>query len=165
MAISNRNEVSLNSIIYPLKGKVHPSLVSVMPQKIVTGDYTAASNPLASSWVTSDMSGGIGVQELDEDTQASRVWWADANIRYKASNRLADLDTTITMPLWTAAGWSEAKTWADPGSDWTDEAKAIDGSTATLASVTDAASSDFLYLYIPTISCSKIQYYFGRNNV
>jgi hypothetical protein len=50
------------------------SLVSVFPGKIVQGDATRADDPLASSYVMSDWTGGLLKQKMDPAVDFDRFW-------------------------------------------------------------------------------------------
>jgi len=55
-------------------GQMQESLVSVFPGKIVQGDATRADDPLASSYVMTDWSGGLLKQKMDPAVDFDRFW-------------------------------------------------------------------------------------------
>lgn len=55
-------------------GTMQESLVSVFPGKIVQGDATRADDPLASSYVMSDWTGGLLKQKMLPDVDFDRFW-------------------------------------------------------------------------------------------
>jgi hypothetical protein len=55
-------------------GSMQESLVSVFPGKIVQGDATRADDPLASSYVMSDWTGGLLKQKMDPAVDFDRFW-------------------------------------------------------------------------------------------
>jgi hypothetical protein len=55
-------------------GMMQESLVSVFPGKIVQGDATRADDPLASSFVMSDWTGGLLKQKMDPAVDFDRFW-------------------------------------------------------------------------------------------
>ena len=93
-----RNSISIDHNLYRTRGKVRMGLVSRPPGKVTTGDYTDASNPMASEFSIGDFRDGIGVEigSLPEDQR--RAWWSTAQLRYKNRVILPRLATA------TAAG-------------------------------------------------------------
>ena len=55
-------------------GMMQESLVSVFPGKIVQGDATRADDPLASSYVMTDWTGGLLKQKMDPAVDFDRFW-------------------------------------------------------------------------------------------
>lgn len=66
------NEVILKGMRIPTTGPVPDSNLKVFQGKVVTGDFTQDSDPLQSSWVNSDLSGGHGVEEMNESLDTTR---------------------------------------------------------------------------------------------
>lgn len=97
------NEVLLNSVRYPIQGRVRPSLISQFPGKIVVGDYSKETEQVASSWIISDQRGGILIEDMDETTDANKCWWSTCDLRYKGH--------IILPPLATDCGRGQAN-WA-----------------------------------------------------
>src|SRR3546814_17223549 len=75
--------ISINQKLYRLNGKVRQFLASQRPGKITIGDYTDASNPLASELSWDDFRDGIGVEIADLRTDQNRAWFATTQLRYK----------------------------------------------------------------------------------
>ena len=98
ITIVNSNELMLNSVRYPLIGGIKPELTSIWPEKLVTGDYTKASDINKDSWVISDQRGGIGIEEMDEQKDADRCWWSTCNLDYRGHIILPPLATAVTIP-------------------------------------------------------------------
>lgn len=157
------SEISLNSVRYKLIGKVAQALVSVLPGKITIGEYSLADEQVASTWVINDQRGGLLIEEMDEAIHGDRFLWSTCDTRYRGHMTLNPLATQITLPTHTAAGWNQAINWYDAGSEWSDEANAIDGSTTTKATVAQKSGiSSYLEVHIPPLSCSKIRYYWSE---
>ena len=53
-------------------GVVNVQNLATFQRKTVIGDYTRDSNPVLSTWVLTDFSGGHGVQALEEGADAAR---------------------------------------------------------------------------------------------
>lgn len=98
MAVIDENEVTINSIRYPIIGKVRPILSSNFAEKQVIGEYTKASNPNIDSWVIGDQRGGILAEEMDEARQSDRAWWSTCNLGFLGHILLPPLATTVTLP-------------------------------------------------------------------
>jgi hypothetical protein len=80
--VDSYDEIVLNG--YPMKtrGPVADSNLSVFSGKVVTGDYTKDSNPTLSAWVISDLSGGHGVDDMNEGVDVNRYRIGTLNARY-----------------------------------------------------------------------------------
>jgi hypothetical protein len=65
-------QIILNGMRLSLRSPLSESNLSTFQRKIVVGDYTEDSNPLLSSWVISDLSGGLGVEDMNETSDATR---------------------------------------------------------------------------------------------
>ena len=74
-AVVSEHQISLNSVRYPLVGRVVRGLSNKWPDKTVIGDYTKDSNPTISTLALSDHRGGIGldIMEGQGDTQVVEV--------------------------------------------------------------------------------------------
>jgi hypothetical protein len=70
--VDSYDEIILNNVPMKTVGRVPDVNLSVFGGKVVTGDYTKDSNPLLSAWVTSDLSGGLGVVEMNEGVDVNR---------------------------------------------------------------------------------------------
>lgn len=98
------NEISLNSVRYPIRGQVSPSLISTMPGKVTFGDYSLADEQIASSFIMSDQRGGILVEEMDESIHLDRAWWSTCNLGFKGHIVLPRLATELTPAAASVAG-------------------------------------------------------------
>lgn len=102
------NEILLNSLAYPIKGLVRPSLVSTFPQKMVVGDFTKDDEVVASTWIISDQRGGCLIEEMEENIHADRFYWSTCNTDYKGHIVLPPLATEITLPTTVAPTITDA---------------------------------------------------------
>ncbi len=93
-----RNEIIIDDFRYRLNGDVRQYLVNLRPGKVTIGDYTDASNPMASEFSLGDFRDGIGVNRGDIRTDTNSVWYATGQLRYPNSYILQRLATA------TAAG-------------------------------------------------------------
>jgi len=98
------NEISLNSVRYPIRGAVSPSLISTLPGKVTFGDYSLADEQIASSWIISDQRGGVLVEEMDESIHLDRAWWSTCNLGFKGHIVLPRLATELTPAAAGVAG-------------------------------------------------------------
>ena len=151
------NEIDLNSIKYPIKGKVSPSLISVMPGKVTIGEYSLADQQIASEWVINDQRGGLGVEEMDESIHQDRYWMSTCDGRFKGHLTLPPLVTAIpTM------GWVSPTGFVDGASAWSNEANAYDEdpvntAASTTATVAAGAWSDWLELTVASSNCTGVR--------
>ncbi len=76
-------EISINGERYQLDGDVSWFDISQPPGKVVIGDTTDASNPLASTWEVTDLRDGIGINVMDIRTDSNRAWWSTAQLRHR----------------------------------------------------------------------------------
>uniref|UniRef100_A0A6M3JZ81 Uncharacterized protein n=1 Tax=viral metagenome TaxID=1070528 RepID=A0A6M3JZ81_9ZZZZ len=161
-SVETQGIVELNGVKYWLggDGQVHPYLVSVFPEKSVTGDYTADSNPLASSWSMKDLTGGIGVMEMDETKDATRCWWAQATIDYPGHIRLPKLETALATP----AGITLVTPTAASG--WTDSNNVRDDNNGTFAQTALTAATWGAYLVVDqnAANCTGVRFYSITSN-
>ncbi len=75
-------EIMLGGNHYRLDSPLQFTGVKTFPGKTVTGDYSLDSNPLLSSWVISDYTGGNGARDLNEATDTNRYSYGDINTRF-----------------------------------------------------------------------------------
>jgi hypothetical protein len=73
--VVSENEVLLYGTRFPLWGQVKRTLITPFPGKVVTGDYTRADKILTSEWVTSDVSGGLGILFQRLPNHQDRFWF------------------------------------------------------------------------------------------
>lgn len=91
-------EISLNALIYKIKGEVESELASVYPPAFRTGEVTSGDHPNRSIVRWSDWSDGIGVENTDaEHFEADKhfSWFSTCNPRYPGHLVLGPLVTTI----------------------------------------------------------------------
>lgn len=91
--VVNEGEISLNTVLYKLRGPVQPALASVYPTKVVMGDVTRDSQQRASVIAWSDFTGGIGIEKLRKPEQLNRCWWSTAQLRSQGHLLLPALTT------------------------------------------------------------------------
>jgi len=118
--VTTKNEISLNGVRYPIKGRVSQSLASVLPAKVTIGEYSLADEQIASTWVINDQRGGLGVEEMDESVHQDRFYWSTCDTRYKGHITLNPLVTQATDPTHTSptvlnADFETNDTWLDGG--------------------------------------------------
>jgi hypothetical protein len=68
---------------FQLGAPVRPSLVSVFPQKIVTGDYNRDTEQIASNHIMEDLTGGALILREVPSEQFDRFWDSTLNTLYK----------------------------------------------------------------------------------
>ena len=83
-AVLDRNTISLNGTLYPLKRPVQRHLASIYPGKVVVGDTGRDSNPNASPLARSDWSGGIGLFKDEGVSPQPRSFFSTCSLRYKS---------------------------------------------------------------------------------
>ena len=138
VSVHRKNEISLFGNRYPIVGPVEQVLASVWPNKQVIGDYTKDSEQIASSWIVSNQTGGIGVKDMEEfgldgqQKDTDRCWFSTATINVKGHRTLPRLATSTTNPtgseakiliefnntMYCAFGTS-VYTWTEVTSTWT----------------------------------------------
>jgi hypothetical protein len=72
-----RNTIVIDGKSYWTNGKVRLFDASQQPGKIVIGQPSSADNPHASEWNIGDIRGGIGVEIMNPDQDADRIWFGD----------------------------------------------------------------------------------------
>lgn len=80
-------------IIGPVQG---PSLLTPLAEKVTIGEHTRADDVLLSSWVVSNLRGGLGVARLDTATQSDRYRFGTAWVLQDQEILLPALPTEIT---------------------------------------------------------------------
>jgi len=81
--VIDENEIILNGVYYRVSNPVRRFITSQFPGKITLGDYNLESNPITSTFVSSDHRGGIGIERMDQSKDLDRVWWSDGQLRHK----------------------------------------------------------------------------------
>ena len=91
------DEISLNSVRYPIEGPVQTVLASIYPSKVVLGDTTKDSQLRASVAAWTDFRGGIGAEEVVAvDEPLNRAWWSNLNLRNQGHLVMAPLTEDAT---------------------------------------------------------------------
>ena len=89
--VIQENEISLNSVYYKIGTPVRRFIASQFPGKITLGDYNLESNPITSTFVSSDHRGGLGIDRMDPSKDLDRVWWSTSQLRFKDHLVLTEL--------------------------------------------------------------------------
>ena len=90
--VSQTDEISLNSVRYPIEGPVTTVLASIYPSKVVLGDTTKDSQLRASVAAWGDFRGGIGAEEVVSiEDPLNRAWWSELNLRHQGHLVMAPL--------------------------------------------------------------------------
>ena len=102
--VSKTEEISLNSVRYPIAGPVTTVLASVYPSKVVLGDTTKDSQLRASVAAWGDFRGGIGAEEVVSiEDPLNMAWWSTLNLRNQGHLVMAPLTesaaATTTSPI------------------------------------------------------------------
>jgi len=148
--VTSEKEIYLGDTRFPIKGRVRPSLISVMPGKVTIGDYSLADELVASNWVMSDQRGGILVENMDEATHQDRAYWSTCYLGSKGH--------IILPPLATDCGTGQAEaqvTFVAAGA----------GSTAAAGSIAPAypagmSSGDLMILQVTVRNAANAPYGF-----
>jgi len=99
------NEISLNSVRYPLAEPVKTVLASIYPNKVVLGDTTKDSQLRASVAAWGDFRGGIGAEEVVSiEEPLNRAWWSTLNLRNQGHLVMAPLTEDATTNFDTLMG-------------------------------------------------------------
>lgn len=134
---ANNGTILLDGWLFPVEGGlVNIQNMNSYQRKNVIGDYQRDSNPITSSWVLYDFTGGSGVQSLEEGADAGR--YSFGVIDPRRARQVTCPPETLTFlgtagnfyPLGVAAGdfygafgvdihrWDEnAKAYVDTGAD------------------------------------------------
>ena len=98
------NEVLLYGQKFKLAGAgtVQESLVSVFPGKIVQGDATRADDPIASSYVMSDWTGGLLKEIMDPAVDFDRFYFSSGATWFSRQLTLGPYVRFINPPTWPA---------------------------------------------------------------
>ena len=79
-------------------GVVNVQNLATFQRKTVIGDYTRDSNPVLSTWVLTDFSGGHGVQALEEGADAARYRFGVVDARRPRQITCPPLTVSIDSP-------------------------------------------------------------------
>lgn len=95
----NFDEIILDGWAFKAEGGVvNVQNLATFQRKTVIGDYTRDSNPVLSTWVMTDWSGGHGVHSLEEGTDAARYRFGIINARSPRQLTLPVYAQPITSP-------------------------------------------------------------------
>lgn len=126
MTVTVRDEIELNNLKYKIKGGVTGAFLDPFPEQFTLGDADYANRRDLSSWIMQDLTGGIGVEEMDEKADWNKCWWTDCIIKFRNHILPPRLATEITLP----ADSDDAATFAnldmELNSDWTNGAQSGD---------------------------------------
>lgn len=111
---------------------------------------------------------GLGALEYEvEDDELYQIlrYLRSQNIDTRCKGKAYPGPKIVSLPTIsrTAATWVSPVSHKDPDADWSDEEEAYDGVTGTAADVTLGIDTwgKFLELYVPSISCSKIRFWYA----
>jgi hypothetical protein len=143
--VESPNEVYLYGVHYPILRPVQESLVSPFGSRIVTGDPTRSDQTVVSEWNQGDWRGGLGVFDMDEQTQQDRFWFGTALGIFKKQLTLpfqaidtgrGSLTTDQVISKFLeynsavyAAFGAYIKKWNDTTKNWDDERTLADAPT------------------------------------
>ncbi len=84
-SVVSENEIRLGGYAFRTTEPPRRTDMDRFPGRVITGDVSETSETRASAWVIKDLTGGIGVLDMDEDTQMDRSWFSLAEtMRSKA---------------------------------------------------------------------------------
>lgn len=97
-------EILLAGTPIPMRTVLPETDLRVFPGKVTIGDYTEDSHPLLSTWVISDLSGGHGVEDMNEGSDINRYRIGTLYTRYpkQFSNPPKVTDIAASMPGYSA---------------------------------------------------------------
>ena len=88
----------------PVEAEVRTSQLAVFERKVTIGDATKDSDDYISSWIVSDLSGGLGILNLNEGTDTNKFYWGIAETRYVNQVALPPLVKDWTLPTGAVGG-------------------------------------------------------------
>lgn len=161
-------ELEIDGWRFPIAGGVVSiQSLNTYQRKQVTGDYQRDSHPVLSSHIITDLTGGHGVEELEEGADAARYTFGVVNPRKPRQITLPPLVTKITGPGGTCRplGVVAGKMTFSFGTDlyqWNESTDDVDdtGDDLTAAPVGKPVLSKGGKLYIP-IGASGFDTYDG----
>lgn len=147
--------IVLDDVAYKVTGGVQVQNLAVFQRKFVIGDYTRDSHPLLSSWVITDLSGGHGIEQLEEGADAARYRWGVINARKPRQITLPPLVSTISGGPASAAplgvvGGTFYVAYGDAIYSWSESTGAMTNTTDTLTAGPVNKAVEFLgKLFVP----------------
>lgn len=124
MTVTVKDEIELNGRKYKLKRSITGSWMDPFPEQFTTGDTSYDIRRDLSSWIISDLRGGIGVEEMIEQFDANRCWWTNCIIKYRGHILPPRQATEVTAPTLTAPTITNADMELD--ANWTGGARSND---------------------------------------
>lgn len=114
--------ISLNGVIFPIKGDVQPQDISQFPGKTMIGDSSRSDQQNVSEWNISDLRGGIGIENMNERQDLDRfrdsygVWTLDAK-GIHLGPLVSDLAAALPVVSWsgTAFGYFNGALFVSSG--------------------------------------------------
>ena len=82
MTVLLPNEVELYGTRFPIIGPIQRILLDPFPAKVAQGDYTRDDELVASSWVQSDWSGGLGIEHGVVGETDNRYYYGTLETRF-----------------------------------------------------------------------------------
>uniref|UniRef100_A0A6M3KZL1 Uncharacterized protein n=1 Tax=viral metagenome TaxID=1070528 RepID=A0A6M3KZL1_9ZZZZ len=119
MTVTNTFEVEINGYKYKVKDGVVGSWLDPFPEQQSIGDPDYSNRRDLSSWVISDLRGGIGVEEMDEKIDRNKCWWANCIIRYPGHILPPRLAVEIAAPTTAVTGLAISNKDMEVNSNWT----------------------------------------------
>ena len=72
--VVEENDVSINSVYYPISRPVQAVLASLYPAKITIGDTSRDSQTRASVISWADWRGGLGTERMEGSVDVDKAW-------------------------------------------------------------------------------------------
>lgn len=88
----------------PIEAEVRNSQLAVFERKVTIGDASKDSDDYISSWIVSDLSGGLGILNLNEGTDTNKFYFGVAETRFASQVALPPLSSSVTKPTGVAGG-------------------------------------------------------------
>lgn len=89
-----------NEGYYPIVGTVNSLSTATFAPKTTIGDYTKDADDYTSTWIISDLSGGMNVEDMNEGSDTARAWTIFADTR--KPGKIA-LNPRVERFQWTGA--------------------------------------------------------------
>src|SRR3990167_1415243 len=98
MSVFALDTIKLNGHEYKIKGTVVGSFADMFPDQQSIGDPSYSNRRELSSYIISDLRGGIIVEEMDETLDWNRSWWTNCITQFRGHILPPRLATAITAP-------------------------------------------------------------------
>ncbi len=112
ISITDDRHIGLNGVIYPIVDRVKVGWLPRFPNKIITGDSDYANEQYLSNWITKDLRGGIGVEEMDEAKHIDCYWFGNLQADFAGHAVLPPLATAVTLTTLPTITNGDVETWA-----------------------------------------------------